>query len=364
MAKKYAVHLQPSVPVRKQKWITLDATAGTSYQHFESNGYAVLAIDFVDMYETQKIVLSIDRFVSKVARDYNCTPEEYLSTTNYWRMPCKLTQHIDEWLIPEILCDLEKYFGLKDIKPTTSFLINMKNVAIDEGWADISKTPYEFRVWTPCFVDDYTKVELSDRFEIVDRSDDIGTISHLYSPKIGESLILRHNTKFKLVGPTQRDHFYFVSEWRRNGIKPTNRCESINCDLFADPQKYEKIKCTLLLGLEKLRRLYFQFDLIECVDQWLFILDVYNGESVLRSHMLIDAYINVAIARQTLRLFRIFLKAKDHHGRNLAERIFLKAIDVNLLKPITVYAKRNIVQKPEHFDIRSTMNQPYYRNQF
>lgn len=361
MVKKYALRLQPSVPERKQKWITLDSTADTSYPQFESDGYAVVAINFVDMYETQKMVLSIDEFVSKVAGKFNCTPEEYLSTTNYWRLPCKLTENIDGLIIHEILYDLERCFGIKDIKPTTSFLINMKNVAIDEGWADISKTPYEFRVWTPCFLDDYTKVELSDRFEIAASCDDTGAISNLYSPKIGESLVLRHNTKFKLVGPTQRDHFYFVSEWRRNGIIPTNRCESVNCDLFADPKKYEKIRCTLLLGLEKMRRLYLQFDLIECVDQWLFILDIYDGESVLRPHLLIDAYINVPVARQSLRLFRIFLKAKEHHGRNLAERIFLKAIDINLMKPITTYSNRNIAQNILPFGAR--LNQPYYRQQ-
>lgn len=334
--------LQSPTPMRRQKRFKFDASSATSYQQFESNGFAATRIDFVDTIETQNLVKSIDEFLNAVClNELNCTTEEYLSTTNYWRLPCKLTVDVNQMLIHEILYELEKCFGIKDIKPTTSFLINMKNVIIDEGWANISKTPYEFRVWTPCFLDDYNTLELSDRFEISVCSDE--SVTNLYSPKIGESLILRHNTKFKLAGPKHVDHFYFVSEWKRNGIDPTNHCDWLNCDLLVDPKKYQKIKDTLRLGLEKLRRVYFQYELIEYVDEWLRILDIYEDESILRPHMLIDLYIiNVPLARQTLKSFRIFLKAKEHHGRNLTEKLFLKELDNHLLKPIANYTKRNV----------------------
>lgn len=338
--------LQPSTPPfpeRRQICIKFDERTAITNQQFESNGFAVTQIDFIDMFETQKLVRSIDEFVDDVATEFNCSAQEYLATTNYWRLPCKLTQDVDQWLIHEILFELEKCFRTRDIKPTTSFLINMKNVAIDEGWADISKTPYDFRVWTPCFVDDYTKLELSDRFEIVSGSDD--NVTNFYTPKIGESLILRYNTKFKLIGPTQCDHFYFVSEWkwkRANGMMTMNQGATIDCNLFADSKLYEKIKYTLLLGLEKLRRLYFQYDLMECVIDWLRLLDLYEDASVLRCHRLIDEYINIPVARQTLKLFRIFLAAKDHHGRNLTEKIFLKQLDNDLLQPIVNYMKRSV----------------------
>lgn len=333
------------LPKRRREWVKLDPSAAITYEQFDTTGFAVTRIDFLDMFETQKLAHSIHEFVNAVADEFNCTPKQYLSTTNYWRLPCKLTQDVDGLLIHEILHDLENFFGIRNIKPTTSFLINMRNVTIDEGWANKSKTPYEFRVWTPCFVDDYTKLKLSDRFEIFTSSDDHGhvSITNLYSPNIGESLILRHNTKFKLIGPTQMDHFYFVSEWKRHSIDVTNRTNSIECNFFVDPKKYEKIKYTLLLGLEKLRRLYFQYNLIECVDEWLYIIDIYADASVLRPHRLIDSYINVPVARRTLESLRIFLKAKEHHGRNLTERVFLRAIDNDLLEPIREYSKRNMV---------------------
>lgn len=329
------------LPERRKEWVKLDSFAAITYQQFAATGYAVSRIEFVDMFETQKLAISIYEFLNAVAEELNCTPEQYLSTTNYWRLPCKLTQDVDGLLIHEILHDLEKFFGIKDIKPTTSFLINMKNLTIDEGWANISRTPYDFRVWTPCFVDDYTELTLSDRFEIFSILDD--NITKLYSPNIGESLILRHNTKFKLIGPTQMDHFYFVSEWKRDGNNVSNQISSVDCNFLVDPKKYEKIKWTLLLGLEKLRRLYFQYNLIEFIDEWLYILDIYADASVMRPHRLIDSFIDVAVARKTLKSLRIFLKAKEHHGRNLTERFFLKAIDNDLLEPIQEYSKRKMV---------------------
>lgn len=341
----------PTVERIEKKWIEFDKSA--TLQHFESNGFTITQIDFFDMYETQKLVRNIDEFVNGVADELKCTPEEYLSTTNYWRLPCKLTDKVHQLLRHEILYELEKRFGVRDIKPTSSFLINMKNVAIDDGWASISKTPYEFRVWTPCFVDDYTTLQLSDRFEISSHSIDNRNhrIINLYAPKIGESLILRHNTKFKLIRPTNTDHFYFVSEWKRNGTHSTNLCDPSNCNLFVSQKKYDKIRGILSLGLEKMRRLYLQYDLVECVDEWIRILDIYDGRSILRPHMLIESYINVPVARKTLRLFWIFLKAKDHHGRNMTEAVFLKDIDDNMVRPIEEYLKRRTVLNLQRFGI-------------
>lgn len=345
----------PTVERIEKKVIKFDASA--TLQQFVSNGFAVTQIEFLDMYETQKLVLAIDEFVNGVADGLKCTPEEYLSTTNYWRLPCKLTDKVHRSLRHEILYELEKRFGVRDIKPTSSFLINMKNVAIDDGWAGISKTPYEFRVWTPCFVDDYSKLELSDRFEISMQSDDNGNVSriiNLYMPRIGESLILRHNTRFKLIRPAKTDHFYFVSEWKRNGTHSTNLCDPSNCNLFVNQKQYGKIRSILLLGLEKMRRLYLQFDLIGCVDEWIRILDIYDDESVLRPHILLESYINVPVARKTLKLFMIFLKAKEHHGRNMTETVLLKDLDDNLLKPIEEYSKRRAALNIQRFGFKQT----------
>lgn len=311
------------------------------YQAFVSNGFVEKRIeDISDMViMTDGLAEDIDNYVKKIAEELKCTSDEYLSVVNYWRRPCPLAEHLNVKIVPELLFELEKCFG-RDIVPTTSFVINMKNVAIDERWANISNSPYEFWIWTPLFID-----ELCDRLEISTKCDDAnGNVAHerkQFTTELDVSFVLYHKTKFNFFGPTMDvNHFYFVSEWKRNGVKLSNNGDQINKNLFIGLDEYNKVMHILLLGLRRMRRLRrLRYDLEQCMDEWLNILDLYESESVFLPNRFIDRCINLPVAKQMLKLFAIHRKARDHHGRNLCERQILKKLETSLLKPIIVYSK-------------------------
>lgn len=326
--------------------ITFDGFDSGSYTQVNATGYAVIPINAMDLFYTRKILERVRKFIDDAANKLNCTSDDYLSVINFWRQPCKLVEEMMVWFAPEILHELERFFGCTDFRSTTTYLINMKNVTIDEDWANISNTAYEFRVWTPCYIDDHTKPDLSGQFEIFSDSQDsnsssaAGNIKHIYQARIGESLILRHNTKFRLSGSTKRDQFYFVSEWRRQSIGLTDIPNNYR---FLVVDELDQTNYVLLLGLEKVQRLYCNHPLTLCVDIWLQILATYEQDIELRNHLLLNTYIDTPAAQRSLKSFRIFLQTREEHGHNLTERCLHNKLQVSLLQPIQDFAGRHSV---------------------
>lgn len=284
----------------------------------------------------RKLESIVRRYVEIYAEDLKCSPAEYLAAVNHWRHPCEMTSLLNFWIMSTLYCKVRELLGT-DVKHLGTSVVMVNNSQITEANPYVLATNYEYCVWSPISLSD-TKGENDDYFMITSKDACGNYTIRKYKPQINEAIMCHHTSKFTLRGTKGRNfnNFYLVTEWKSNDF---NESESIDRIISTAGPKWnhEKIRMTLLRGLQTIRDAEFHYDLVQSIVEWqrLFI-DTSLSEV---DRIFIDHCLDSQQVKQLLAQFRFAIDAIERHNArdcDCDEKIYQKLHDF-LLTPIEQY---------------------------
>lgn len=303
----------------------------------QQNEFAVIE-NVVTPDAEHKLASIIKRYIEIYAEDLQCSPKEYLAVVNHWRHPCDLTHLLSLWISSTLQCKVYELLAA-DVQHMGTSVLRANNLLITEANSHVLPTYYEFCVWTPICLSN-NETDNADYF-MISSTDACGnnTIRKHY-PKVGESIVCHHSTKFRFRGSKHQNcnHFYVCTEWKRSTYDELDSMDRI-ISTTVPKSDHEKIQKTLLHGLRSIRGTKINYDLKRCVNEWQRMLYADNNLTEV-DRIFIDNCVDSARVEQTLAKFLMTIEANERHNARDCDETIYQELSDQLLKPIEQFIIR------------------------
>lgn len=297
----------------------------------QQNDFAIIG-DVVSTGTAQKLASIVKRYIEIYAEDLKSTPAQYLAAVNHWRHPCEMTELLSLWIMSTLQVKVRELLAA-DVQLMGTSVLKANNLLITEANSHVLATYYEFCVWSPIGLPD-TDDDNLDYFMISSMDACGNNTIRKHTPQIGEAIVCHHTTKFRFRGSKQSkcNHFYLVTEWKRNTYKELDSLDRI-ISTAVPKWDYEKMRQTLLHGLQVVCNKTHDYDLIHCAKEWLRLLNFATELSEV-NRIFIENCLNAERLKQLLATFIFSMKAEQsHNARDCDERVQRELSD-HLLTPI------------------------------
>lgn len=277
-----------------------------------------------------KLASIIKRYIEIYAEDLQCPPTEYLAVVNHWRHPCDLTHLLSLWISSTLQCKVYELLAA-DVQLMGTSVLRANNLLITEANSHVLPTYYEFCVWTPICLSN-NETDNADYFMVSSTDADGNNTIRKHYPKVGESIVCHHSTKFRFRGSKHqnRNHFYLCTEWKRSTYNELDSMDRI-ISTTVPKSNHEKIQKTLLHGLRSIRGTKDNYDLKQCVKEWQRMLYADMTEV---DRIFIDNCLDIERVKQMLAKFLMTIEANERHNARDCDEVIYHELFETLLQPI------------------------------